>query len=207
MMNSGADIMGTLRFTLLAVGLFALTFVGVSWANKGFPILTYRVVPLRPDARIPTFDESVQRGLRQDWEDSKTLQSGGSPEHEKLRMDILAASTAYELSPCDDHNKKALVAAITNYVGIWLNIFHCRSGGDVCPASKNARFELASAAFHTPGDRYALAEMRKATEQGGITPEDFPPSIREEIAGWISRPLGGESREACIIARESGKGR
>jgi hypothetical protein len=29
--------MSTLRFTLVAAGLFALTFVGVSWRNLGFP--------------------------------------------------------------------------------------------------------------------------------------------------------------------------
>lgn len=70
--------MSTLRLALLAVGSFALTFVGVSWAERGFPIMTVRVAPLKPDARIPTFEESVQKGLRKDWENSQTLLPGVS---------------------------------------------------------------------------------------------------------------------------------
>ena len=31
--------MNTIRFTLIAIGLFTLTFAGISWANKGFPVM------------------------------------------------------------------------------------------------------------------------------------------------------------------------
>lgn len=199
--------MSTLRFTLLVVGLFALSFVGVSWADKGFPIMVYRVVPLKPDARIPTFDESVQKGTRKRWENSQTWQSDGNQQRDKLRSELLAASTAYELSPCDDGTKKAMVAAVTDYVSGWLDIRYCRSSVGDCPRSTNARWEAASAAFGTPADVHALSAMRKAIAQGGITPEDFPRSIRDNVAVWIGTPVGGEPQAACILARQAGNRR
>src|SRR5258706_7926557 len=102
--------MSTLRFTLLAAGLFALTFVGVSWRNMGFPVLTVGVAPLKPDARIPTFDEAVKKGLRQDWANPKTNQSAGNAERDQFRLDLLRASTAHHMSPCDETMTKNLVA-------------------------------------------------------------------------------------------------
>jgi hypothetical protein len=35
-------------------------------------LMTVRAVPMKPDARIPTFEESVKKGIRKDWENSKT---------------------------------------------------------------------------------------------------------------------------------------
>jgi hypothetical protein len=194
--------MSTLRLALLTVGLFALTFVGVSWAEKGFPIMTFRVAAPKPDAPIPTFDESVQKDMRKHWDNSQTWQSDDNQERDKLRRDLLEASTAYELSPCGDATKRALVAALTNYVSAWLDIAHCTHAVGVCPTSRSARFDAATAAFGTPADVHALAAMRKATEKGGIAPEDFPISIRENVSTWIGSPVG-EPQDACIIARQS----
>jgi hypothetical protein len=194
--------MSALRLALLAVGLFALTFVGVSWAEKGFPVMVVRVAPLKPDARIPTFEESVQKDERKAWENSQTLQSDGNQERDKLRLELLQASTGYTLSPCDDTMKKNMVTAVTNYVSAWLNIAHCTPAVGVCPASRSARFDAATAAFGTPADANVLAAMRKATEQGGITPDDFPSSIRDDVGLWIGTPVG-EPQAACIAARQS----
>jgi hypothetical protein len=194
--------MSMLRLALLTVGLFALAFVGVSWAEKGFPIMTIRVAPLKADARIPTFEESVKKGLRKDWENSQTFQSDGNQERDRLRLELLQASTAYKLSPCDDTMKKNMAMALTNYVSAWLKIARCKSAVDVCPSSRSARFDAATAAFGTPADAHALAAMREAIEQGGITPEDFPRSIRDDVSIWIGTPVG-EAQAACIIARQS----
>lgn len=193
--------MSMLRLALFAVGLFALTFVGVSWAEKGFPVMVMHVAPLKPDARIPTFEESVQRDERKAWENSQTLQSDGNQERDRLRLELLQASTGYALSPCDDTMKKNMVLALTNYVNAWLDIAHCTPAVGVCPSSRSARFDAATAAFGTPADVNALAQMRKAIEQGGITPEDFPRSIRDDVSIWIGTPVG-EPKAACIIARQ-----
>ena len=101
--------METIRLSTFALVMFALAFVGISWANKGFPVMAMRAAPMKPDARIPTFEESVKQGLRKDWENSKTNQSDGDKERDKLRIALLQASIGYKLSPCDGTMKKNLV--------------------------------------------------------------------------------------------------
>ena len=196
--------MGALRLPLVAVGLFALTFVGVSWAEKGFPVMMIGVVPLKPDARIPTFEESVQKDLRISWNNSKTLQSDGNRERDELRADLLQASTAYELSPCGETTKKALVAALTNYTNAWHKMAYCTPGVGACPnGTMSNRLDAAAAAFKTPADINVHEALRKAVEQGGIAPEDFPSSIRDDVFLWSGGvPLFGP-KAACIVARQA----
>src|ERR1700761_7413473 len=111
--------MGTIRFVLLTVGLFAMAFIGFSWGQKGFPVMTMKVVPLKPDARIPTFEESSQKGIRKGWEDARTNQSDGNKERDQLRLALMQAAIGYKLSPCDATMKKNLVAAVTSYTKAW----------------------------------------------------------------------------------------
>ena len=47
--------METLRLSIFALVLFALAFVGISWASKGLPVMAMRVASMQPDARIPAF--------------------------------------------------------------------------------------------------------------------------------------------------------
>jgi hypothetical protein len=195
--------MSTLRLTLLAAGLFALTFVGVSWGEKGFPIMTIRAVPLKPDARIPTFEESTQKDIRKDWENSRTWQSDGNQERDKLRAELLQASTSYELSPCGDAAKRDLVAALTRYTNAWHSMAYCTPGVGGCPSrTMSDRLDAAAAAFKSPADIHVHEALRKAIEQGGITPEDFPSSIRNVVFMWSGMPFG-EPKAACIVARKS----
>jgi hypothetical protein len=195
--------MSTLRLTLLAVGLFALAFVGVSWGEKGFPIMAIRAVPLKPDARIPTFEESVQKDMRRDWENSRTWQSDGNQGRDKLRADLLQASSSYELSPCADATKKALVAALTRYTDAWHSLAYCTPGVGGCPSgTMSDRLDAAAAAFKSPADVHVHEALRKAIAQGGITPEDFPSAIRDVVFMWSGRPFG-EPKAACIVARHS----
>ena len=101
--------MSNLRLGLLAIAAFALAFVGISWASKGFPVMSVRVAPMKPDARIPTFEQSVKQGLRKEWENSKTAQSDGDKERDRLRLALWQAAIGYNLSPCDSTMKKNLV--------------------------------------------------------------------------------------------------
>ena len=48
--------MSTFRFSLIAFGRFALIFVGGSWAQRGFPVMTVGIAPMKPELRIPTFE-------------------------------------------------------------------------------------------------------------------------------------------------------
>jgi hypothetical protein len=194
--------MSTLRFTLVAVGLFALTFVGVSWSKMGFPVMTVGVEPVRPDARIPTFDEAVKEGLRKEWVDSKTLQSDGNTERDKLRLDLLQASTAYKMSPCGDPVKKDLVAALSSYTKAWSDMAFCKPGVGGCASSRDERLDAAAAAFRTPADVNVHKALSEAIDQGGISREDFPSAIRQYVFMWSGIPPD-EPEAACLVARKA----
>jgi hypothetical protein len=97
--------MSTFRFALITIAVFALTYIGIAWANKGFPIMAMRAEPMKPDARVPTFEESVKKGIRKDWENSKTAQGDGDPKREALRLAALHAAHPHCPWPCDAHVK------------------------------------------------------------------------------------------------------
>jgi hypothetical protein len=191
--------MSQIRFVALAVGLFGIAFVGMSWMNKGMPVMAMRVEPLKPSAGLPTFEESVQKGIRKDWENSKTSQSDGDKDRDKLRLALMQASTAYKLSPCDPTMKKNLVEAVTNYTSAWGKMAGC-SGGRC--SGYDAQIDLAAKAFNTPADKRIHQTLREAYEQGGIEREDFPKSVRNDIYLFSGMPFGGPEA-ACIIARSA----
>lgn len=195
--------MSNLRFAVLAVGLFALTFILISWGNEGFPVLVYGPAPLKPDARIPTFAEAAKQGIRKEWENSKTAQSDGNSERDALRLALLQASTAYKLSPCDESMKKNLVAALSNYIKAWHDMAYCSGGFNGCPRSFSERLDVAAAAFKTPADINVHNALREAINEGGITREDFAYTIRDDVFMWTGPPFRSP-RLACFTARQAG---
>jgi hypothetical protein len=195
--------MSTVRFTFVAISLFALAFVGISWASKGFPVMAMRVEPMKPDARLPTFERSVKQGLRKDWENSKTAQSDGDKERDKLRLALWQAAIGYKLSPCDDTMKKNLVEAVTNYIGAWQAIAGCKFG--TCNTD-DKKLDAAAAAFKTPADVRVHKALAEAYEQGGVTRDDFPKSVRNDVFMWTGMPFGG-SKAACVAARSAANNR
>ena len=141
--------MSTIRFTLIAVGLFVVAFVGISWANKGFPVMAMRSEPAKPVAQITqtpapvvedksvpaktvdpvtTFEEYGKKAARKEWENSKTGQGDGDPKREALRLATLQAANAFALSLCDATMKKNLVEALTAYAKAWSEMAGCRFG-------------------------------------------------------------------------------
>jgi hypothetical protein len=199
--------MSGFRFSLLAVGFFALVFVGGSWAKRGFPVMTYSVVPLQPDARIPTFNQAVKEGQRRDWVNSKTNQSDGNAERDKLRLELLQASTAYSLSPCDETMRKNLIAALSNYTQAWADLAFCKPGAGGCPRNSDERIDAAAAAFKTPADANVHKALREALEQGGISAADFPAGLRRYVFLW-SDGVGafgvfGVSETGCSAPRKA----
>jgi hypothetical protein len=197
--------MSTLRFAVVVAGLFGLTFVGVAWARMGFPVVTFGVAALKPNARIPTFDEAVQKGIRQDWVNSKTNQGDGNVERDKLRADLLQASIAYKMSPCDDTMKKNLVAALSSYVTAWLDMAFCQTGVAGCPSTSDERLDTAAAAFKTPADVNMHKVLHEAIQQGGISREDFPSAIRRHVFQMSGSPPV-EPKAACRATRSAANG-
>ncbi len=192
--------MSNLRFTLFAFAAFIAAFVGISWASKGFPVMTLRATPLQPDARIPTFEESTKAGLRKDWQNSKTSQGDGDKERNALRLAALQAANAYSLSPCDKTIKKNLVEALTAYVRAWTN----KAGCNFIMCGGGAKVEAAAADFSSPADMRVREAVGAAFEQGGISIEDFPYSIRLFVA-MVANDRG-DPRSACATGpRADGK--
>ena len=218
--------MSTFRFALVAIGLFALTFVGISWGTKGFPVMVMRGEPAKPVAQtaqipaaqmpaveekkalqpkpaqvavqVPTFEESVKKGIRKDWEASKTAQGDGDPKREALRLAALQAANAFALSPCDATMKKNLVEALSAYAKAWTEMAGCRFG--IC-GGDHGRIDTAAANFSTPSDMRVRAAVRTAFEKGGISRDDFPGSIRL----WVTMLAGdpGDPVSACATGRRA----
>jgi hypothetical protein len=95
--------------------------------------------------------------------------------------------------------KKNLVAALSNYIGAWQEMAHCKHG--ICNGN-DAQIDQAAAAFKTPADIRVHKELAEALEQGGIGKEDFPRSMRMNVFMWTGMPFG-EPQAACINARRA----
>jgi hypothetical protein len=229
--------MSTFRFALVVIGLSALTFVGISWGTKGFPVVAMRSEPAKPAAQtaqaqaaptqaaqapaveekkavqpkpvatqgatqaavqVPTFEESVKKGIRKDWEASKTAQGDGDPKREALRLATLQAANAFALSPCDATMKENLIEALSAYARAWTEMAGCKFG--VC-GGDDRKIDTAATKFSTPADMRVRQAVRAAFETGGISREDFPGSIRL----WVTMLAGdpGDPVSACATGRRA----
>jgi hypothetical protein len=234
--------MSTFRFALVSVGVFALTFVGMLWGTKNFPVMAMRSEPAKPVAQtapaqvaqpqagqpqaaptveekkslppkaaqaatqtatqvavqVPTFEESVKKGIRKDWEVSKTAQGDGDPKREALRLATLQAANAFALSPCDATMKKNLVEALSAYAKAWTEMAGCKFG--VC-GGDDRKIGAAAASFSTPSDMRVRQAVSAAFEKGGISRDDFPGSTRL----WVTMLAGdpGDPVSACATGRRA----
>ena len=186
--------MGSLRFGLMVIFAFAAAFAGMSWVSHGFRIPTLAVVPLKPDARIPTFEQSVAEEQQRAWESSHTSQSDGDPQRDALRLAALQAANAYALSPCDGTMKANFVAALTAYTQAWADMAGCK--GMIC--SDDKKLDAAAAAFRTPADMHLREAVGHAFEQGGISVAEFDPALRDFAAGVAGHR--GDPTSACASA-------
>jgi hypothetical protein len=152
--------------------------------------------------QIPTLEESVKKGIRKDWEASKTVQGDGDPEREALRLAALQAANAFALSPCDATMKKNLVEALSAYAKAWSEMAGCKSG--FC-GGDGRKIDTAAASFSTPADMRVRAAVRAAFEKGGVSRDDFPGSVRL----WVTMLAGdpGDPVSACATGRRADGGR
>lgn len=190
--------MNTIRFTLIAIGLFTLTFAGISWANKGFPLMAMRAEPLKPDARITAIEQSVKKSVRKDWENSNAAQGDGDPKREALRLALLQAANAFAVSPCDATMKSELIEALVAYTRAWTDMAGCKFG--IC-GGDDRKIDTAATNFSTPYDMRVRDAVRMAFDKGGIGREDFPGSIRL----WVTMLAGdpGDPVSACATGRRA----
>jgi hypothetical protein len=188
--------MDTVRFSLMALVMFAFAFIGISWSQKSLPVVAIEAEPMKPDARTPAFEKNANQGIRKDWENSKTAQSDGDKARDQLRIELMQASIGYKLSPCDATMKRNLVSAVTNYTKAWHAKLNCQPGVDGCPVKEDERFEAARGAFKTPADVRVHRELREAYELGGVTKADFPDIGRDAFL-FSGMPFG-DPQAGCI---------
>jgi len=178
--------MSSARFTVTTIAVFFAAFVCISWGMHGFPMWTYRIVPVEPSSRIPTSAEYHEEAMRKAWLESQTSQGDGDAKHDALRLETVQTANAYAQSPCDETMKKNLVAAITAYVTAWSEISGCRNG--YCGGNEK-QLDAATAAFTTPADKRVREAVGLAVSKGGIVAEDFPKSIRLWALGFQERQM------------------
>ena len=188
--------MSTIRFTLIAIGLFTLTFAGISWVNKGFPFVAMRAEPLKPEARIATIGPSVDKTIRE--EIPSAALGDGDPTREALRLALLQAANAFAVSPCDATMKGELIEAMAAYTRAWTDMAGCKLG--IC-GGDDRKIDTAATNFSTPYDMRVRDAVRMAFHKGGISREDFPGSIRL----WVTMLAGdpGDPVSACATGRRA----
>src|SRR4051812_14552139 len=105
------------RFILFACMVFVTTFVGVSWASRGFP-MRFSTPPSGVGQSQPTLDikfgdDSFQK--KREFMAQQQLQDPDNHKRDPLRLEALQAANGYALSPCDKTMKANLVAAVRAY--------------------------------------------------------------------------------------------
>lgn len=188
------------RFVLFTCMAFVTTFVGVSWAMRGFPTTVPSSSPigeLRPTLTSSFGDESAKAHERKTWEAKHTLQSDKDPQLDALRMDALQAGTAYAMSPCDGTMKANLVAATSAYARGYMKIFDCPNPALAMFCSEKKR-DQANAAYSTPLDVRVQAQLAEAFEQKGIIKEDFPEEIRLTVLQFAGPGLWSDPSPVCL---------
>jgi hypothetical protein len=159
------------RLVTLVVALFAVGFFGVRWLAAGAPVPLPTVTDLKPDARLPTFHAYDPRTDRKGWVESKTSQGDNDPDRDKLRQAVIAAATAYRLSPCNEALRQEFLAA----AGAYARAFQLSMG---CERSHwcvidDARREQAVQAFGSPYDKRVKEAIAAVHGMGTIVRTDY----------------------------------
>ena len=94
---------------LLGLGGFLL------WMSFGSPVPGARIAPMQPDARIPTFQESVAN--RAELERAqRNGQLAEEPKQRALRGAVINAAARVDASPCDEQGRAALRVAVADFM-------------------------------------------------------------------------------------------
>jgi hypothetical protein len=172
------------RFVALAAALFVASYTGVVWVMAGTPLPG--MLPEQPQTRIatlPTYPpgditSSLPPVLPPQPVQPAALPLGdGHPQRDKLRLAALEASTAYALALCDERAKAIMIRAVSAYAKAWADMMGC--GPDGCDYR---RINATAATFSTPLDISARDAIGVAFEKRGISLDDFPSSLRINVA-------------------------
>lgn len=191
-------VMNNLRFVVLALGLFAAAFGGISWAARGFPVMGWQSAPGKPEPQIAKAPASQQAAVaarpaapaasaakpdaRLEFEHSKILQSDPDAGRRKMRLTAIEAANDFAVAPCNLPAKAAFIVATSTY----LNALNNKQPTDARIATMDARVR---------------AVIRSALEAGGVNPNEFPAGTQAGIAS-IAGP-SSEMRSPCAPGRQA----
>jgi len=199
------------RFYLYVAMAFVTTFVGVSWAARGFPVgfsptenvSRAEIVQPLPALVNSTFgDEHAKQYERKMWEAEHTAQSDGDAARDKLRLDALQAANAYAMSPCGDITKQNLIEALTAYTRAWQKKMNCPRPQNMLMFCSDEKVKAASEAFSTPLDIRVKAAFHEAFNQHGVVRADFPEDIRFDMLQFAGPGLWADEESPLCLPRE-----
>jgi hypothetical protein len=165
--------MNSVRFYALAASLFFAVFLGGKW------LLTPTIVPLKPDARLPTFQRVDPDDPRTKLEQSSV--SDNDPTRDRLRNEVLDYAKAVHDDPCNEVLKKNYIKAVVAYARAWISIVPC-VGTQTCRGADSPLLERAQHAFGTPLDRRVREAMQSAHVRATFGSGDFPKDIVNLVA-------------------------
>jgi hypothetical protein len=176
------------RFAALAAALFVTSYSSVAWVMAGTPLVG--MSPQQPQTRVATAPAHAPGDVTSSLPLSSaplvpphpvqlaTLPPGdGDAQRDRLRVAALEASTAYALALCDEAAKAIMVRAVSAYAKAWADMMGC--GPDGCDYRK---INVTAATFSTPLDISARDAIGVAFEKRGIALDDFPDSLRINVA-------------------------
>jgi hypothetical protein len=188
-----------IRFALFTCMAFVTAFVGVTWASRGFPILSFEFTrPLQPTVTATFGDQSAKDYERKMWEAEHTAQSDGDSKLDKIRLEALQAGNAYTLSPCGETTKLNLIAAVTAYTRAWQKKMDCPRPQNMVMFCSDKKLKEVADTFSTPLDIRVKAALHEAFEQRGIVKADFPEDLRHDLLQFAGPGLWFDESPVCL---------
>jgi hypothetical protein len=226
--------MSTFRFALVAVGVFALTFVGMLWGTKNFPVMAMRGEAAKPAAQVaqpqaahaPAADEKKSLQPKPVAAQVATQVVAPIPTFEesvKKGKDWEASKTAQgDGDPAREALRLAALQAANAFAlspcdaTMKQNLVEALSAYakawsemagcrfGIC-VGDDRKIDTAAANFSTPADMRVRAAVRATFEKGGVSRDDFPGSVRL----WVTMLAGdpGDPVSACATGRRAESGR
>ena len=191
------------RFILFVSAAFVTTFVGVSWAVRGFPVSfsdssPVAVVPLQRTIDAHFGDDRAKEALRKDWEAEHTSRGDDDARRNAIRLDTLQAANAYAMSPCDRTTKANLVDALAAYTRAWQAKRGCGRNMLGMTTCSDQQVKEGADSVNTPLDKRVQAALHAAFEQKGVVKADFPVDVREDVAVFAGPDFWDNPSPICL---------